>query len=137
MYIVNRLDIVSYKSVYSLRIIIKPATLKASFSTLLFPAAIEQYNYTCLHFLGWCHIFDVFVLFVVTPVIFALFSLIVVYDFYFYLWKTPFCLNRAFPMWRVGSSPLTGFLTQGRVVGNIYSYPRSFCRSGNPLKNIA
>ena len=82
-HIVNRLDIVSYKSVYSLRIIIKPATLKASFSTLLFPAAIEQrqYNFTCLHFLGWCHLFDVFVLFVVTPVIFALSSLIVVYDF--------------------------------------------------------
>ena len=33
---VNRLDIVSYKSVYSLCIMIKPATLKASSSTLLF-----------------------------------------------------------------------------------------------------
>ena len=83
-HIVNELDIVSYKSVYSLRIIIKPATLKAPPSTiLLFPAAIEQrqYNFTCLHLLGWCHLFDSFVLFGMTPVIFALFSLIVVYDF--------------------------------------------------------
>ena len=39
---VNRLDIVSYKSVYSLRIIIKPDTLKASFSTLLFQDVREQ-----------------------------------------------------------------------------------------------
>ena len=83
-HIVTRLDIVSYKSVYSLCIIIKPATLKAPPSTiLLFPADFDQrqYNFTCLQFLGLCHLFDSFVLFVVTPVIFALSSLIVVYDF--------------------------------------------------------
>ena len=53
-HIVNRLDMVSYKSVYSLCIIIKPAILKAPPSTiLLFPAAIEQRHKNLLSYNFW------------------------------------------------------------------------------------